>query len=580
MTKYTPRHYQQSANDKTWNYLSDSTDDPLIVMPTGSGKSLVIAMLCEQALAYDSRVVVLANRKELLQQNADKIRSLLPGVKVGIYSAGLAEKSTDQRIVVAGIQSVYSKAHHLGRRNLVIVDEAHGISEKSETQYARFIADIKRLNPGSRVVGLTATPYRSSTGLICGDDKTFGGISFEIQTGDLIEQGFLSNLVSRPSAKERSMSGVKITAGEFNKRAISEFFQVDDSVELACQELVDVSKDRKSILVFTTGVSHAESVVETISRMTGEEVKIVTGETFSMEREKTLSDFAGGRLRFLVNVDVLTTGFDAPCIDCIAVMRSTMSPGLFAQIVGRGLRTSPGKENCLVLDFGGNIRRHGSIDSPSYGRATASRRPNGQVTHAEKSGRGMLCPSCGQDVRPGSRACPGCNFTFPVNHEPHADYDTPLTGPGFKAAKDQIELSFKVADVSYHRHVKRGDSEAPNTLRIDYSCVPADGLVPETISEWVCVEHSGFARTKAESAWSKICVEELPATIAECLVLAEREAIRPPHSLICTKDGRFMKIKTKTFSVEQPLEMNWLPAKTVVEPSEKFEDFSWVDDLL
>ena len=134
----TPRYYQTEANDAVWKYLGEKQGNCCVVLPTGAGKSLLIALLIQQALEFGGRVVVLAHRKELLQQNADEIRGLIPGVDVGIYSAGLKSREIHNAVVVAGIQSVYRKAEDLGRRHLILVDEAHMISDLEESMYGQF----------------------------------------------------------------------------------------------------------------------------------------------------------------------------------------------------------------------------------------------------------------------------------------------------------------------------------------------------------------------------------------------------------------------------------------------------------
>ena len=174
-----PRYYQQDSHDAAWRYLHDKEGNPLIVLPTGAGKSLVIAMLVRQALKYGARVMLLQHRKELIQQNREKINALLPETEVGIYSAGLKRREIESDVIAAGIQSIYKQAHVLGRRELVIVDEAHLINPKNhKTMYRRFIEDLQAINPTCRVIGLTATPFRLGSGSIVGDDSIFQQIVY------------------------------------------------------------------------------------------------------------------------------------------------------------------------------------------------------------------------------------------------------------------------------------------------------------------------------------------------------------------------------------------------------------------
>jgi len=338
-----PRTYQTEAVESAWNYICNQYGAPVIVHPTGAGKSWVIAMLCEKAAQHDGRVLVLAHRKELLQQNTEKVRALLPNHTVGIYSAGLKSRDTDSDILVGGIQSVFKKCEDLGQRHLLIVDEAHLISSDEETMYQQVLKSF----PDAKLIGLTATPYRTAEGPIAGRGKVFRKVCHEVKPRTLTGDGFLSPITVKPTCTV-DLKNVPIRGGEFVPADMERAFDKDDVVEKACLELTKLTMDRKSVLVFCCGVNHAEHVREELETLLEEDVGCVTGHTLPMERSELLRRFSAGELRVMVNCDVLTTGFDSPRIDCVAILRSTMSPGLFAQIVGRGFRIHPGKENCIA----------------------------------------------------------------------------------------------------------------------------------------------------------------------------------------------------------------------------------------
>jgi len=558
-----PRYYQTAANDAAWQFLAEKPGNPLIVLPTGAGKSLVIAMLARQALEFGGRVVVLAHRKELLQQNAEKIRVLLPGVDVGIFSAGLKSRDTQQSVLCAGIQSVYRKASEIGPRHLVIVDEAHLVSSDDETMYGSFINDVVALNPRSRVVGLTATPFRTGEGPICGPDKLFRRICYEAQTGKLIAEGFLCPITNKAAESSVSTDSLAIRGGEFIEGDVQRLFNTESTVKAACQEIWSKCDGRHSILIFSSGVAHAEEIANELSALTGESVGVVTGETLPIERAETLRRFRGGELRWLVNCDVLTTGFDAPCIDAIAVLRATMSPGLFAQMVGRGLRKHESKENTVILDFGENIKRHGSLDDPNYGRASVEASAK-QRAAAEANGRGKPCPACGMDSPSKAPACIECGFAFPAKerHGTKADDGSTLTG-------EYPPEHWTVESVAWGRHTKKGDPDAPPTLRVDYTVKPLEGgLIPKTVSEWVCFEHTGFARTKACLWWQTRSISTVPDTIEEALSLLNRGACRTPLQIITIRDGKYTRIKEVMFCDERPEE--W---EEEAEQQEFYENF-------
>lgn len=560
-----PRYYQTEANESVWNFLRTQPGNPLVVLPTGAGKSLVIAMLVKQALAYDARVLILQHRKELIEQNAEKIKLLLPGVDVGLNSAGLRRHAFDEPVICAGIQSVYRKAHEFGRRELILVDEAHLINHSNDdSMYSQFIGDIQQYNRRARVAGLTATPYRTGEGPICGKNKLFQRICYEAFTGTLISEGFLCPITNKPADASVSTDGVRILGGEFVQSEAEKVFDVDDKVLAACKEIVEKCRGRHSVLTFCSGVHHAESVADCLQQLTGERVAVVTGDTFPMERAAYLQGFKTGALRWLVNCDVLTTGFDAPCIDAIAVLRMTASPGLFAQIVGRGLRKHDSKTNCLVLDFGGNIKRHGSLDDPNYGRASQSR-GKGDGAAVENNGRGKECLNCGIDCAANCRECPECGFLFPVTHETKADDSSTLTG----AAEPEV---FVVESVSWGLHTKKNAPEAPPTLRVNYECQPADvatgNLTAEAISEWVCIEHDGFARRKAQAWWDARSLMACPDAVDDAVSLLDRGAARHPVRITVRREGKWWRILSVEFEDEKPAEL--------IEADVVSDDFDWV----
>ena len=557
----TPRWYQSQANAAVWEYLGSKSGNCVAVLPTGAGKSLLIALLIQQALEFGGRVVVLAHRKELLQQNADEIRGLIPGVDVGIYSAGLKSREINNAVVVAGIQSVYRKAEDLGRRHLILVDEAHLISDLEESMYGQFLSAMKA-NEGLRIVGLTATAFRTGTGPICGPDRIFQRIVFEAKTAQLIAEGFLCPITNKVAEAEVNTDKVSLRGGEFVESEMQAAFDVDEKVQAACAEIIEKTQDRHSILVFASGIHHAEQIAELLPGSA-----VVTGETLPIERAATLRRLVAGELRFLVNVDVLTTGFNARCVDAIAILRATMSPGLFCQMVGRGLRLHESVSNCTLLDFGGNIARHGSIDDESFGRSEGK----GRAGVAAENGRGKRCPSCELDVSPSTVVCPECNFIFPrereLKHDITADETSQLTG-----ATPPEE--WEVRDVIVRVHTKKDDDEAPQTVRVDYVCAKegaSGNLTTITIPEWTCPGHQGFARLKFLAWWDARSICDPPDNAADAVALINMGVCRRPVRITTKKDGRWHRITECAFESEKPTELA---------QQEETKVFSGIDDDL
>lgn len=553
-----PRWYQSEANDAVWKYLNEKSGNCVVVLPTGAGKSLLIALLIQQALEFGGRVIVLAHRKELLQQNADEIRGLIPGVDVGIYSAGLKSREIHNAVVVAGIQSVFRKAEDLGRRHLVLVDECHLCSDLEESMYSMFLNAMKQ-QEGLRIVGLSATPFRTGTGPICGPDRIFQRIVFEAKTAQLIAEGFLCPITNKVAEAEVNTDKVGLRGGEFVESEMQAAFDVDEKVQAACAEILEKTQGRHSVLVFASGIHHAEQIAELLPGSA-----VVTGDTLPIERAETLRRFVAGELRFLVNVDVLTTGFNARCVDAIAILRATMSPGLFCQMVGRGLRLHESVSNCILLDFGGNISRFGSIDDENFGRAEGK----GRAGVAAENGRGKRCPSCELDVSPSTVVCPECNFIFPrereLKHDTTADESSQLTG-----ATPPEEWDVK--DVVVRVHTKKDDSEAPQTVRVDYVCTKngtEGNLATITIPEWTCPGHQGFARSKFLAWWDARSLCDPPENAPDAVALINIGVCRRPVRITTKKDGRWHRITECFFESEKPTEIT----------TEEVRTFSGVDD--
>lgn len=540
------RWYQTEAVDACWQSLFAQPGNPVIDLPTGSGKSVVIAEIARQAVErWGGRLLVIAHRKELLDQNAAKLRKLLPwNCGVGLYSAGLRRWQSDEPVVCAGIQSAFRKPELFGVRNIAIVDEAHLVPSDGEGMYRTFFTGLRELNPTLRIIGLTATPYRTDSGSLCSEQGLFQRICYTAPIQRLIGDGYLCPVTSKPPAVVYDTSGLHMRVGEFVEREQQQLFDGDEQkIVAACEDIVAKTKDRHSIIVFCCGVMHAKRVANVIGKLTGQDVGVVTGESTDIERAAQLESFRNRSSRWLVNVDVLTTGFDAPVIDAIAILRATASPGLFAQICGRGLRIDPSKSDCLILDFGNNIERHGPIDAIDFGKRSQKK------GDAPGDGPTKTCPNCQEVQAAGRRQCP-CGFQFPppeLKHDETADTISEILSK---------PVRFEVVSWTLSEHVKKGSSsEDPRTLRVDY-VVCEDGeqgnLAEQTISEWVCIEHDGFAGDKATKWWSEHSLAVRPAFSAEAVDLWKRGAVIAPRAITARRDGRWWRIEGREVADELP----------------------------
>jgi DNA repair protein RadD len=513
------RSYQLDAVAAVYRHLRERDDNPVVVIPTAGGKTPILATICRDAVTrWNGRVLVVSHVKELLQQAVDKLKLVCPELPVGVYSAGLNRRDTGQRVIVAGIQSIYKRAGELDAFDLIIVDEAHLIPTDGEGMYRQFLAEAKAINPQLRVIGLTATPYRLDAGPICSAEHFLNAVCYEIGIKELIRDGFLCPLVSKSGVTKVDTSTLHIRGGEFIADEVEGLMDQDELVEAACRELVTYTADRQACLIFASGVKHGRHVVDTLKAKHGLECGFVCGETPARERDELLARFRGEKsnglfprapLKYLCNVNVLTTGFDAPQIDCVALLRPTMSPGLYYQMVGRGFRLHPGKQNCLVLDFGGNVLRHGPVD---------------QIKVKDKPGVGTgeapakECPECHSVIAIAYACCPDCGYAFPppdrTAHEAKASEAGILSG--------QVTVTtYRVSDVHYGVHTKRGASkDDPKSMRVDYKV----GW-HEYKSEWICFEHQGYARQKAVAWWKRRSPDPVPDTADRAVELAQSGAL-------------------------------------------------------
>jgi DNA repair protein RadD len=517
------RPYQEAAINAVYDYLRDQDDNPVVVIPTGGGKTPVMATICRDAVQlWNGRVLILAHVKELLQQSVDKLRLVAPDLPVGVYSAGLKRRDTEHAVIVAGIQSVYKRACELDAFDLILVDECHLLPAEGEGMYRQFLADAEIINPQVRVVGFTATPFRLDAGPICQEDHFLNEICYEISVRQLIADGFLSPLISKAGIVRADTSSVHVRAGDFVASELEAVMDDDNLVDAACAEIVELTRERRSVLIFATGVKHGQHVCARLAAKHNIECGFVCGETPDAERDEVLSRFRCDRssglfddrppLKYLCNVNVLTTGFDAPNVDCVVLLRPTMSPGLYYQMVGRGFRLHPGKQNCLVLDYGGNVLRHGPVDQV---------KAPGRTCREEGEAPAKQCPECRTVIAPAYTVCPECGYEFPERerkkHAARASIAGVLSG-------QTTDTEYEVRDIRYSVHTRKGaGDEAPKTLRVDYRL----GL-HYWVSEWICIEHEGYARRKAELWWRRRSPTSVPDTAQEAFEIAEAGGVAEP----------------------------------------------------
>jgi len=523
------RYYQREAINAILDYWRNGGGNPLIEAATGTGKSVIISTLTKELLTAwpDMRVLMLVHVKELVEQNARALIRAWPQAPIGINSAGLGQRDRYSPILFASIQSVHRLGKQIGPRDLILIDEAHLVPKAGEGMYCRLLDDLREVVPDLRVAGFTATPYRMDSGrLDQGENRLFSEIIYSYDIARGIKDGYLSPLVSKATTTEIDVSGVARRGGEFVAGALEAAVDQDWITQSAVDEIVTFGENRRAWLVFAAGVAHAEHVRDAI-RARGISCECVSGETPQGERDRIIRDFREGRIRCLTNAMVLTTGFDAPIVDLVAMLRPTLSTGLYVQIVGRGTRLADGKDNCLILDFAGNVRRHGPVDAIKVKKVRNSSGKEAAV--GVDSVRAKECPTCKTLAALNARSCQCCGHEWSVDegpkHEATADGERHIMSTG-------LPQWSVVDDARFYKHTKIG---SPTSMRVEYTC----GLTIHR--SWVCFEHEGFARSKAHGWWRRMGgVMPPPETVDEAL--ARTEELRTPTEIQVRPAGKFFEV--------------------------------------
>lgn len=544
------RPYQAEASASVDVGLAAGGDNLCVVIPTAGGKTIVIADLIRKYLTAwpGTRILVLAHVKELVKQNAEKLAAYWPEGKdkIGVYSAGLGSRDVFNPVIFASIQSVWSKARQVGRFDLVFIDEAHRIPLSGEGTYRALLAELRGMNQHVRVVGFTATPYRMGAGMVCGKGYILHSICYEANVADLIGQGFLSRVVTPANALEGSVSsaGLHVSRGEYVSGEVEDLVNQEDVVQSAVSEIVKHGAGRRGWIIFAHSIAHAERVSSVLAER-GVHAPVVHSKIQRRTRDDIIARFCTMEFRAVVNVNVLSEGFDAPHIDLVALLRPTKSPGLYYQQVGRGLRLSAGKKDCLILDFAGNIAEHGPIDSI---KVRTPKKESGGAPEKE-------CPKCHAICPLSAKLCEECGHVFSEGEED----DTP---PHAGKASDGAILSadawrpkeYRVSSAFYFYHQPK-DGRKP-TLRIEYLCQGG-----EVVKEWLGVEHGGFSRDQAAMWWRSTNARltnsgsllDMPDTIRgviECLGSPD-VSHDIPTTIKVKKDGRYQRVISRHFSSDE-----------------------------
>lgn len=494
-----PRWYQTEAINSIYNYFMQKDGNPLIGLPTGTGKSLIPALFIHQVMQQwpNQRFLLLTHVKELIQQNADVIREVWPNCPLGIYSAGLREKNYALPIVYAGIQSAKNNPHLFGHRDIVFIDEAHLVNMDDASMYLAFLAILKLINPKLKIIGMTATLYRMGQGMLHDGGLVFTDVIYDKTNlegfNQLLADGFMKPLIPLRTKVQLDISNVGIQKGEYIQSQLQHAVDVAEVTWEGLKELVSVGQNRRSWLLFASGIEHAEHIAQMLNQF-GIDCAAVHSKQSSEFNDRAIRAFKDFSLRTIVNYGKLTTGFNHPAIDLIGMFRPTMSVPLWIQMLGRGTR--PDGQNCLVLDYAKNASRLGPINDPVIPRKKGE--AVGEVPI-------KLCEHCGAFNHIKVKWCINCNneFGFEIKI-------TKTSGTYELIKSDLPVIEEMVVDKAYYqKHSKAGKSDS---LKVTYAC----GL--RQFSKWVFPQSlKGPGRHDFHKWWRQRSDVPPPATVDECL---------------------------------------------------------------
>lgn len=517
----TPRPYQQEAIDAAISYLYNSTGNGIIQVPTAGGKSLIQAEISRKVLevAPQYKIICVTHITKLLSQNHDELKEQWPEADAGIYSATYKSKKHDSSIVFAGIQSVYQKAHILGPVSLVLIDECQAVPTKGEGMYIQFLEELKKLNPHVRVLALSASPWKINGPLV--GEGIFDEIIYQIPMRKLLDDGFLCQLTTPKTSTHIDSSKIKVSnTGEFNERSLQELMDDNYLTQAAIDDAMSHGRNRRSWLVFCSGVDHAKHVVEELNHR-GISSDYITGSTKQSTRENLTEDFKAHKLKALVSVGTLTTGFNAKNADLLIVLRATKSSSLWLQILGRGMRTHSEKNDCMVLDYGENIERFGPIEDIE---APPKKYSGGKGVAPVKS-----CFSCEALIPTQSQQCPKCGVEFEMVTAPNHN-TTASTASILKEMKEPIWCNVK--SITARNYLSRKSGK--RSLRVNYHC----GIM--THSEWWPVEGNTTRRGEFSKWWMRASGGNIaPDTIDEA---AERVGELKVNRVLIDENGKYPRI--------------------------------------
>ena len=516
------RPYQERLTDLTMRALETNPDaKPIVDAACGAGKSLIISAVADRIIQQNpggGAVLVVTHRAELVKQNHAKLPAHLRGT---IFSASVGKKDLTGQVIFANIQSIAKKWSKLPTLVAVLIDECHVASK----MYIEFITKIQKVSHGVRVIGFTATPFNGAGVWLhmLKEHRIFTGSCGKVGIGELLADGYLAPVKPYSATTRLRTDGVAFDqrSGDFNARQLQAAVDIPELVLRCVEEIKSIFKDRKSVAVFCSGVQHAEHVAETL----GQDAVVVTGVTPKKDRDHRLAEFAAGRVKYVVSVDVLTTGWDAPCTDGIACLRPSQSPLVWMQLLGRGMRPHEGKADCLVADFTHNAEFFGPIDE------IEGRPPKNSLGEAPT----RICENCYNIILAGLRVCPHCGHEIEfAERQPNLDPETGLLVSGVITDERGLRW-YPVEDVTYNLRTTHAGSMA---VVANYHSPGRKTPIAEDY--YLLFDHRTNVSQRAIAKWMKRCaIPGVPHNPQDALARAELGGMKIPRMVALKPGSRF-----------------------------------------
>ena len=540
------RPYQEAAIDAIMAAMP-SDDAILVQAATGAGKTIVFCSLIKRLLAEwpGLRIGVLAHRRELITQARDKMLSVWPDAPIGIACASVETHiETDLPVTIGSIQTLINRVNVTSPFDLIIVDEAHKIPPINvKSQYSKWLDVMRKYNPAVRVLGFTATPFRLNHGYIYGDDcrpgmeNIFKKLHFRIGIRDLQHEGYLCGFRAKSIVDiSHDLRGVKKSAGEYNLAALSDEMGKDVHIGSAVKALEDYAQDRKHVVVFGVTIRHAELLQEAFQSV-GISAGIVHSNMPLERRDATLRAFETGGIRVIVNVMVLSEGWDSPAVDCIIMCRPTLSPGLYCQMTGRGLRPHADKDDVLILDLASNCMTHGDPDKPKVKTRFFT---GSSETEKENDIRAKECPNCSELVPVATVQCPECEYTWPTLELAPINDRQNLKDVHF--GKPEPEILY-LTDTYFVDFTSR---KGNRMVKVALSGTFEGSTVTQFVNHFFMFDEDAheYARKRSRVDWYKIAQTKPPESTDEALERYEEFLDALNQTIEITADGKWWKISS------------------------------------